>query len=297
MLADSLSGLCSVHVLTGNYEQAITFSEEAIQISQTIGNLWGQSYSRYKVGQAYWERGQPAQAIAVMAESIRLSQLAGFLSPQITTRAELAAIYGSLGAFNQALEIAYEAMTIAIGRSPLRQAYVMGILAQLYIWSGAPAEAEALLAQGKEAFTQESHPHYALTIPLAEIELALSQGHYQKAVAESYILLARLRQFDMQSQIPRALYLQGQALLRLGQVELARERLAEARTVAEAIGSQPMLWQILATLSQLEPDSSKANHLRHQAQEGVKHLADNVGNPELRRSFLDLAEVQELLTL
>jgi DNA-binding SARP family transcriptional activator/tetratricopeptide (TPR) repeat protein len=296
MLADSLSGLCSVHVHTGSYEQAITFSEEAFQISQTIGNVWGQSYSRYKVGQAYWERGQPAQAIAVMAESIRLSQLAGFLSPQITTRAELAVVYGSLGALNQALEIAQEALTITIERSPLRQAYVMGILAQLYIWAGEPTEAEALLAQGKEDATQESHPHYALTIPLAEVELALSQGNYQKAVAESYTLLARLRQFDMQSQIPRVLYLQGQALLRLGQIELACERLAEAHTVAEAIGSQPMLWQILATLSRLEPDSAKANQLRQQAQELVKRIADNVGTPELRLSFLNLAEVREVLS-
>lgn len=295
MLADSLSGLCSVHVLTGSYEQAITFSEEAIHISQTIGNLWGQSYSRYKVGQAYWERGQPAQAIAVMAESIRLSQLAGFLSPQIITRAELATVYGSLGDLNQALGIAQEAMTIAIGRSPLRQAYVIGILAQLYIWAGEPTEAEALLAQGKEDSTQESHPHYALTIPLAEVELALSQGHYRKAVTESQTLLDRLRQFDMQSQIPKTLYLQGQALLRLNQVELARERLAEAHTVAEAIGSQPMLWQILASLSQLEPDPVRAEQLHQQAQAVVKHIANNLDQPELRLSFLNVAAEQGIL--
>jgi tetratricopeptide (TPR) repeat protein len=294
MLADSLSGLCSVHVHTGSYEPAMTFSEEAAQISQRIGNLWGQSYSQYKVGQAYWEQGQPDQAIAVMGESIRLSELAGFLSPQITTRAELAIVYGSLGVLNQALAIAQEAMTIAIGRSPLRQAYVMGILAQLYIWAGEPTEAEALLAQGKEDATQESHPLYALTIPLAEVELALSQGHYQRAVAESQTLLARLRQFEMQSQLPRVLYLQGQALLRLGQIELARERLAEAHTVAEAIGSQPMLWQILAALSQLEPDPTQAKHLYQQAQAVVKHVADNLGKPELRLSFLDLAAGQRL---
>jgi tetratricopeptide (TPR) repeat protein len=231
----------------------------------------------------------------MMAESIRLSQVAGFLSPQITTRAELAAVYGSLGAFDQALEIAYEAMTIAIGRSPLRQAYVMGILAQLYIWAGEPTEAEALLAQGKEDSTQESHPHYALTIPLAEVELALSQGHYQKAVAESDTLLACLRQFGMQSQLPKTLYLQGQALLKLGQLELACERLAEAYLVAEAIGSQPMLWQILAALSQLESDPSQAKRLHQQAQAVVKQIADNLGNPELQASFLGLAEVQEVM--
>jgi hypothetical protein len=58
-----------------------------------------------------------------------------------------------------------------------------------------------------------------------------------------------------------------------------------------------MLWQILGTLSQLGIDPTEAKRLRQQAQEIVHSIADNIGNPELRASFLSLAEVQEVLSL
>jgi predicted ATPase/DNA-binding SARP family transcriptional activator len=296
MLADSLTGLGSVHVYTGEYEQAIAFSEEASQISQAIGNLWGQSYSRYKVGWAYWERGEPDQAIAVMVESIRLSELAGFLGPQVITRADLAALYGSLGALERGLETAQAALAIATGQMPLRHFYVMGILAQLYLWSDHPAEAEALVAQGQQAPDREAFPLYAFTIPIAGIELALRQGHYQQVATESNRLLSQLRQSGMQSQIPKVLYWQGQALLALGQAKAAYESLAKARAAAEAIGSQAILWQILAMLSQLETNPAEAERRHRQAHVIVKEIAGKVNDPELRTSFLRLPQVQAILT-
>ncbi|MBI1879193.1 MAG: tetratricopeptide repeat protein [Chloroflexi bacterium] len=41
MLAHSLAGSASLAVDTGDYDLALTFSEEACQISQAIANLWG----------------------------------------------------------------------------------------------------------------------------------------------------------------------------------------------------------------------------------------------------------------
>jgi adenylate cyclase len=50
MLANSLASSCAVCFYMGEYDQALTLSEEAFEINQSINNLWGQSHSRYKLG-------------------------------------------------------------------------------------------------------------------------------------------------------------------------------------------------------------------------------------------------------
>jgi hypothetical protein len=56
-----------------------------------------------------------------------------------------------------------------------------------------------------------------------------------------------------------------------------------------------MLWQILLALSRIETDPGEATRLRQQVQEIVESIANNIGDSELRASFLNLAEVQEVL--
>jgi hypothetical protein len=107
--------------------------------------------------------------------------------------------------------------------------------------------------------------------------------------------LETLHQFGLRVYIPEMLYLRGKILREMGETEAAYNTLLEARTEAEAIGSRRLLWQILGTLSQVETDPTEVNCLRQQAQEIVQSIADNIGNPELRASFLGLAEVQEVM--
>jgi hypothetical protein len=110
-------------------------------------------------------------------------------------------------------------------------------------------------------------------------------------------LLVILNQSGLRAYLPEALYLWGQILRGMGQTEAARNTLLEARAEAEAIGSRRMLWQILFAFSQLEIDPSEAKSLRRHAQETVEYIASNIGNSELRASFLNLAEVQEVLSV
>ena len=98
MLANSIAAESLVQTFAGEYNQALTLSEKAFQICQTIDNLWGQSYSRFTAGYIYWEYGQPARAIAMMEACIQLSELSGFTVPQASVRADLAYVYGRLGA-------------------------------------------------------------------------------------------------------------------------------------------------------------------------------------------------------
>jgi hypothetical protein len=100
----------------------------------------------------------------------------------------------------------------------------------------------------------------------------------------------------MRVYIPQVLYLQGQALLGLGQDDAARNLWLKALTEAEAIGSRRMLWQILVALSQLETDPTEVECLRRQAWQIVEYIANHIGTPELRASFLNLPQVKAALS-
>ncbi len=46
MLADNLNVLAVVTSATGDFDLALTLGAEAIQLSETINNVWNQSYGR-----------------------------------------------------------------------------------------------------------------------------------------------------------------------------------------------------------------------------------------------------------
>ena len=84
----------------------------------------------------------------------------------------------------------------------------------------------------------------------------------------------------------------------VGQVEAARSALLEARAAAEEKGERTMLWQILATLSDLERKSgheAEAEKLRDQAREIIDYIADHAGTDELRSAFLAQPAVVRVL--
>jgi hypothetical protein len=120
-------------------------------------------------------------------------------------------------------------------------------------------------------------------------------GEYERALAVADELLADLRHYGMRSEIPETLYLLSQALLGLDQADAARNRLQEATVEAESIGSQRMMWQILAALSRLEPDPAEADRLRQQASAIIDFIAGHIPTPDLRTSFLSLPDVQAVL--
>jgi tetratricopeptide (TPR) repeat protein len=244
------------------------------------------------VGNAYWERGQPERAITVMEEGIRLSEVSSFYVPQILTQADLALVYGSLGAIEPGLEIAHRALAVAEAQMLLFRPYVLGVLAQLQLLNGNLAEAEVSVGQGITDPNREAWPIYFMPVHFANCELPLRQGDYERAVMVTDMFLADWPQFG--AHISKILYFQGQALLGLGHDNAARDRLHKARAEAEVIGSRWMLWQILVTLSQLEPDPTEALGLRQQSREIIGDIAAHTP-AELRSSFLNLPLVTAIM--
>ena len=295
MFANSLSTLCATSIYAGEFESALALSEEAYQISQSIGNPWGQSHSRYKIGHAVWELGQPAQAIAMMEDSLHLSEVSGFIFPQVITRVDLALLYGELGAIERGMETVRMALAVAETKVPFVHGHAMATLAYLHLLNDNLTEAKAALDQSKESLALKGYPVFFMPVPITDSKLALKQDDYERAVTVTDVVLTDLRQFNMRLYIPTVLYIQAQALLGQGQAEAARERLLEARAEAETIGSRRMLWQILLALSKVETDPAEADNLRQQARETVEYIANHIDQDDLRQSFLNLPDVQAAL--
>jgi DNA-binding SARP family transcriptional activator/predicted ATPase len=296
MLTDSLSGLCIACVYAGDYERAITLSEEAHRTSQFIENLWGQSYSQWTIGDAFRERGEYSRAIEASEECIRLGEMAGFLPSQTYTRLKLALLYGDLGLVERGIHLAQAVLNLAETQNfRVHSVLALGVLAHLHLLNGNLAQAEAFVDQGKNDVYRHTWAVLYLAVLIADAELALARGEFERAKAATEDLLARLRQYGMRSELPEALYLQGRALSGLGQGEAARGRLREARLEAEQMGSRRLQWRILSALSEMEEDGIQASRLRQGARDIVETISGHIVQAELRASFLKQPEVRAVL--
>ncbi len=296
MLADSLGGSCIAEVYAGDFDRALANSEEAFRISGSIGNLWGQSYSRWTIGDVFAERGEFSRAIATMEECIRLGERAGFLASQTYTRFKLAQVCIELGALDSAGPLVRKGLEFA--RKHLSTAQQgMGVLARLQMRNGDLAGARASIREGRENPYRESWAVLHVPVLLAEAELALHERRSACALAVTGDLIARLRGYGMAALLPEALYLQGQAHLSMGQQGAAVGCFTEARAVAEGTGLRRISWRILLALSRLEPDPAQAAALRRRAREAVDFILAHfdAGHADLREAFLAQADVQAVL--
>lgn len=296
MLADSLSGSSSAHVYAGEYNKAIALSEQALEISRAINNVWGQSYSQMQLVDVALQRGDYGRAIALGEECIRLGEKAGFIVSQMYARRSLALAYADLGALDRALELIEEARTAASAHDlTIGEALVLGTLARLQIAAGRLTEAADTIAEAQGGPYRASWVLFRLPVHIADIEYMIQRGERRRATAAADDLIRRLRKHGIRSQIPEALYLKGKALQELGQRKAAREYFLEARVEGSRIGAQRVLWRILHALSLLEDDSSAAGRLREEARDVIDQIVERIDHDSLRDSFLNQPDVKAVL--
>ena len=296
MLADSLSGSATAHVYAGEYDRAIALSDRAFQISDSIKNLWGQSYSRIEIVEVLRQRGEYGRAIEMGEECIRLGEQAGFIVSQMYARTSLALIYADLGALGQALELTEEARRVVETHElTIGSALILGTRARLQIASGLLSEAASTIEEAKGNPYHDSWIVFRLPVHIADLELAGRYGDFDRAIRVADELIRRLRQYGMRSYLPEVLYLEGKALLGLGREGAARDRLLEARSEAQALGTRRTLWRVLDALGRIERDPAMAEQLRREAQEIVAYIVEHIDQDGLRASFLRLPQVRSVL--
>jgi tetratricopeptide (TPR) repeat protein len=133
------------------------------------------------------------------------------------------------------------------------------------------------------------------------IDIAIGYGELHLASGQPEALLAGLeermqpyRKAGFGHLLADEYWLRGRAAMSLGQLGAAREALMKAREAAEAQEERAVLWQILATLSELERehgDPVTADRLRDQPQGVVADIAAHAG--DLRETFLSQPAVAQ----
>jgi len=297
MLADSLSTSALTYFLRGEFDQALAAATEARRISEAIGNLWGQSYSRWVVGDVYLERGQIDLAVTAMEECVLLGEQGGFVGAQAGIGAVLGMTYGLLGLVERGIEQVRRARATAEESLPSWVAWSIAALARLSLRAGDLAAAQAHIGAFDRIPT--AFPYSILMGRLAEAEIALACRDARRALTAASNLLDYLHRAEVLPFRADALLLQARALQMAGQEAQARAALLDARAQAEALGSVQVKWQILLALARWEEAygvSKQAAHLRLQARAVVRDILDGIQRPDLRAGFSALPDVRELLS-
>ncbi len=299
MLADNLNQAAAQHHYSGRFDQALALADEALAISVPSRNDTQEILGRLIRSQVYWEWGRADTAI----ENLELARHTYVPLISAAPDSVLARVYGSLGAIDRALALAQSAYEL-IRSTPLAAlwgGFVGAALSRLLARKGELAMAESLIGEAYAA--QAAWSRVALLTSggqaqMAEAEVALARQDHTRAAALMDRLVAALRSVGGRAHLPEVMILRSKALLALSRLAEARDLLCEARAEAEAMGSRRSLWPILLALSEIEEQGghhAAAHALRQQAQEIVEFIADHAGSPELRASFLNLPDVQNVM--
>jgi class 3 adenylate cyclase/tetratricopeptide (TPR) repeat protein len=295
MIADTRVMAASLKVMLGDYEGALALASDVYRLSEESNNPWGQGMSRSTTALIQLERGDFGEAIRAMEEAVRFGDAAKanwvegmkvWLVMMRLTAGDQETAFAHLGGA-AALKSIVEA-----GSAPPMVALVLAYSAVL---RGDVDEAERLRAEA----TLLGAPIQARVLTaLVSSEIALAKGEYRIAAQIAHDALQapdRGRLLILGSDLK---WLEGDALLRSGDLSAASTALERARSEAEALGSRRTLWLILwsqARLADAEGRASDAVELRRRARTIIDAIAESLLSLGLAESFKRTPHASALL--
>jgi tetratricopeptide (TPR) repeat protein len=134
-----------------------------------------------------------------------------------------------------------------------------------------------------------------IAIADAHLQLALRKPKRAFRIREDQLLMLRRAGFGIL--LAEELLLRGKTLLAIDEVGQARQTLLKAMAAAAEQSEQAILWQILATLSDLERKSGnevEAINLAEKAREIIDNISEHAGTDEVRSAFLSQPSVMQI---
>lgn len=296
MLSDNLITHSTVLWCTGKFDESIAEAEEGYRLSRTIGNLWGQSYSRMNTSFPLFELGRWDECIASLEEAIETGKRAGFLVGELAGRALLGVLHAILGDFEKAIDLATQALA---ARGPFAGwgSTADGALALIYAFKGDSSRAEEHIRKGYVDFRfAQTDPFLAAYSWMAESEIALISGDASRARAAAEKLRALLEPmrtplfyYDTFLEIGRAAVIEGR-------YDEAYSEMDRALTLAEKVNSRRALLEIYPALGKIEKMRGHPQTSSEYFMQGREVLDFLVGHtPEqFRTSFLNSRRVKSL---
>ena len=299
MLADNLNSSAERSYLSGQLDEAYTLAQEGLQVSQRIGNLWGQSYGLMILSFIYFERAWFSKSIQTIQDCVRLGEQVGFVVATISARAVLSLIYTTLGMLDEGMRTVEQALAVDTTHFPQGRQWAQAAQANLLCAQGALHEAEEVLTQAEVGHQDEYlvSPSDVFLVSLAAAEVALAKQDYQRAIESLDRFIANMRASGIHLFLADALHFKGIALLRQGQADQAREVLLEAELVAEQRGSVRVQWCILADLSVAElalGHVTEAKQTRARSLTLIQEIMAHLDQPDVQEAFRKTAYVMSV---
>jgi tetratricopeptide (TPR) repeat protein len=249
---------------------------------------------------ALLEQGDVDRSLENLRQGLEIAEQEGITFFKFAGTAHQILLYWSVGAFDRAdplVDKLYrdrDQMVFGFYSSGLTRA------ARIKLALGDLAQAQKIQADSLQDLDKDSLSLWVraeVNVTAALTHLALDQP--EEALSEAQWLVERTRRAGLKANLTEALLVQGRALAALDELEEAANSLREAARLAEETGQRRLLWQILATLAEVETrqgNAAAAQTARGRAREVIDYIANHAGDSGLRESFLALPEVQSVLS-
>jgi predicted ATPase/class 3 adenylate cyclase len=298
MLADSLGSEAEACFQEGDHEKALELLQQGLELSEKIQNQWGKAYNRMLMSFIYFDRGEIGRAIRLSTESIEEGDRGGLVASSTSHRAELGWFYGFYGDMAKGLELVEQALARADEKQPNFRTLPLAFIVRLHLLRGDLESAQRVAGPKPLEPITIPYSRYTISVCLANVELALAQKEYERALTLAEALLAKVSGLT-KVDIPDVMRRKADALIGLDRLDEARQVLTQACSLAEEMGSKHHLWSVLASLadigSSLGKQDEEAGWCRKKARQIVEAIAEELDEVGLRESFLNQARVQALM--
>lgn len=301
MLADSLCNQMVIHVFRMEFDEALELSHQARGISERIGNLWGQSYSRYFLYWVHFDRGDVGRGLKVARRSIELGKEAGFVVPLVQTTAEIGMMHAYMGQYKPAIQKVEQGVENSERYFPQWRSAIVALKLLVHTMFDELDEAAAMLPEVQAARKEEDERVtsflefiYALAVPA----LALAQGRYRFVLEETDWTLQTFEKQGIKFPLADTLYYRACALLAMEKLDDAGSLLDRSLQFMQAAGSRRRLWSVLlrsAELAEKRGERERAAELRDRAVRTIHFIADHSESPTQREAFLRRPAVRQAL--
>jgi tetratricopeptide (TPR) repeat protein len=290
-----------LHLIAAQHEERLAASAELHRLALTTGNQSSQCNALTNMCDVHRLQGRFAEALtainAAMA-SFKFRENPLWKQSECYFRMDL---YLAAGAMDLAEQFADQMYAMQDHLMPMFKSGFLTSVARVKIACGKLSEGEAILDQALKLCSPDNvWSHNAIWIAITDAYLQLTLGSPERAFRRLDERVQSYRQAGFLCNLAEELWLRGRVRLALGEVDPAKEILLEAKVIAEEKDERIFLWQILATLGDLEEmrgDAAEAEKLREQACEIIRYIADHAGEEEdLRASFLAQPDVVRVLT-
>jgi DNA-binding SARP family transcriptional activator/tetratricopeptide (TPR) repeat protein len=296
-LAEATRYRVIVHNAIGDHRRTLAEAPELIRLGASIGSRVDEGQGWSYMALVHARQGRFEQALAYTEKVGALSAAIGHVNEEHGHQWVRIGLYLAAGALAEA---EHWAEKLYAQREHIMPMFVQGYLvyaALAKIASGKLDEGQAILDGLLPTLPQDAVSSGNIT------SLAVAYGHLNLALGKPEGLFAgleeRVRPFrdaGFISLLADEHWLRGRAAMALGQYDQARAALLEARKAAETQEERAVLWQILASLAEVEEacgDGEAAARLRDEARAMVADIAEHAG--PLRDVFLDQPAVMALL--